>query len=197
MRLKYVGPKPEISEHGINFKDGKHDKYVYIKFAIDILNALNHNYEKGHIYRHDMETSSLDDADIEKVILKYKPQLLQTINKEIDEYSKQLDCEIENLAEIHKTLNEIELYAFKNNLKIMKEYRIQRAINKIYYMHIIEIIAQLIKEHKIKDIQTPFNEKHWHILHTLQGELANDKSYIRSELKEKEDATLELSINII
>ena len=40
MELKYVGLKPVISEHGISFKDGKEDKYVYLSFAIDILIAL-------------------------------------------------------------------------------------------------------------------------------------------------------------
>ena len=50
MQLKYVGPKPMISEHGISFKDGKEDKYVYIQNAIEILHALNHEYVKGKIY---------------------------------------------------------------------------------------------------------------------------------------------------
>ncbi len=197
MKLKYVGPKPVISEHGINFKDGKDDKYVYIRFAIDILNALNHNYEKGHIYKHDIENSTLSDSEIETIIINYKPQLLETIENEINSYNLHLDEEIENIQEIHKTLNDLEIYAFKNNLKIMKEYRIQRAINKIYYMHIIEIIADVIREHKIKNITAPFNERHWHIFQTLQGALANDKNYIKSELSENENSTLELKINII
>lgn len=197
MKLKYVGPKPVISEHGVSFKDGKDDKYVYIKFAIDILNALNHNYQKGHIYKHDIEDLTLSDEEIETIILNYKPQLLEDIEKDIESYNVHLDEEIENLETSHKTLNETELYAFKNNLKIMKEYRVQRAINKIYYMNIIEIIAEIIKEHKIRNITTPFNERHWHILQTLQGALGSGKNYIKTELEENEDSTLELKINII
>ena len=37
MKIEYAGLKPVISEHGISFKDGKEDKYIYLSYAIDIL----------------------------------------------------------------------------------------------------------------------------------------------------------------
>ena len=41
MELKYVGLKPVISEHGISFKDGKEDKYVYISlFGINKIEEI-------------------------------------------------------------------------------------------------------------------------------------------------------------
>ena len=52
MKLKYMGLKPVISEHGISFKDGKEDKFVYLSFAIDILISINHTYEKDKKYSH-------------------------------------------------------------------------------------------------------------------------------------------------
>jgi len=197
MKLKYCGPKPVISEHGISFKDGKEDKYVYIQDAIELFISLNHNYEKGKIYKKDISKEPLDDEKIENIILKFKPELKETIQREISSYKNHLNQEIENLTQTHPLLENLELIAFKNNLKIMFDYKIQRAINKIYYMHIIEIISDTIKKEKIKDIITPFNEKFWHILQTLQGHLSNTKDYINTKLKENENSTLELSIDII
>ena len=78
----------------------------------------------------------------------------------------------------------------------MKDYKIQRAINKIYYFHIVELIADIIKSHKIRDISTPFNEHFWHILQTLQGQLSKTKDSIKTELHENENSTLELKIDI-
>lgn len=46
MKVEYAGPKPIIDEKGIFFKDGKEDKFVYLTFAIDILNSINHPYEE-------------------------------------------------------------------------------------------------------------------------------------------------------
>lgn len=196
MQLKYVGPKPIISEHGVSFKDGKEDKYVYIQSAIEILHALNHEYIKGKIYKYDANFIKLSDKEIENTILKYKPELKSTIEKEISSYKIYLDEEIKNVKESHPLLIELELNALKNNLQIMHEYRVQRAVNKIYYMHIIEIISDLIKEHKIRDISIPFNEKFWHILQTVQGDLARGKNSIDSKLIENENCTLELKIRI-
>ena len=197
MKLKYVGPRPMISEHGISFKDGKEDKYVYIQNAIEILNAINHDYEKGRIYKYDTENSKLNDQEVENFILKYKPELNSTIKKEITSYKLHLDEEIENVSISHPILTQAELTVLQNNFKIMYDYRVQRAINKIYYMHIIEIISDIIKAHKIRDITAPFNEKFWHIMQTIQGNLAHGKNPIRSKLNEREDITLELEIDFI
>ena len=194
MKLKYVGPKPIISEHGVSFKDGKEDKYVYIQNALELLQALNHEYIKDRIYKYDSNFIPLTDKEIEKTILKYKPELQSRIEKEITSYKQYLDNEIEDVSQTHPLLNEVEVEALQNNLKIMYDYRIQRAINKIYYMHIIEILADVIKEHRIKDISTPFNEKFWHVMQTIQGELAHGRNSIDSKLNENENVTLELEI---
>jgi hypothetical protein len=189
-----MGPKPVISEHGVNFKDGKHDKYIYINDAIELLKAINHEYVEGKMYKYEALESKLTDKEIEDMITSYKPELEETISREITSYKTYLDKEIEDVSTAHPLLNEDEISAFQNNLKIMYDYRIQRAINKIYYMHIIEIISNLIKEHKIKDISTAFNEKFWHIMHTIQGELSNRKSYVATTIKENENATIELEM---
>ena len=194
MQLKYVGPKPMISEHGISFKDGKEDKYVYIQNAIEILHALNHEYVKGKIYKYDPDFSELSEKEVEDTIIKYKPELKKTIEKEINSYELHLKNEIENVKDSHPLLSDLELKALKNNFEIMHEYRVQKAINKIYYMHIIEIISDLIKEHKIKDISIPFNERFWHVLQTIQGYLAQGKNSLNSKLIQDENSILELQI---
>ena len=65
----------------------------------------------------------------------------------------------------------------------MKEYKIQRAKNKIFYMHAIDTIVEVIKQRKIKKISTPFYEKFWHTLQTIQGHLALCKRGLKSDLK--------------
>jgi len=197
MQLKYVGPKPIISEHGISFKDGKDDKYVYIQSALEVLHAINHEYDKGKIYKYDTEFKKLSDKEVEDSIIKYKPELKKTIEEKIKLYKKYLDKEIKDVAQNHPLLTSLELEALKNNFKIMHEYRVQRAINKIYYMHIVQIISDIIRKHTIKDITTPFNERFWHVMQTVQGDLALGKNSIKSSLKENQDSTLELTIGFI
>jgi hypothetical protein len=81
----------------------------------------------------------------------------------------------------------------------MHDYRIQRAKNKLFYEHIIQTIAQIIKEKRIKVIDTPFHEKFWHILETISGEIARGKVSYNShlEVKKNDDGLIaHLTINI-
>jgi hypothetical protein len=75
MKLKYTGPKELISPHGVSFKRGKDDKYVYIHPAIQIYNAIHHDYEKDKIYTLNIEGKRLNDNELTEKILQLKPEL--------------------------------------------------------------------------------------------------------------------------
>ena len=53
MKIEYAGPRPIISQHGVQFKDGKEDKYVYLMISIQILQAIDKNYEGHKSYSYD------------------------------------------------------------------------------------------------------------------------------------------------
>jgi hypothetical protein len=196
MKLEYAGLKPVISEHGVSFKDGKEDKFIYLSFAVDMLNAINHTYEQKKKYSHQLNENPLKPNEILDVLLKFHPDLEDTMNQEIDSYLKHLDSE-EEAVRNRVNLSEIEKDTFIANLKLMRKYKTQRAKNKIFYFHCIETIVETIIKYKIKELDTPFNERFWHILQTIEGKLSTHR--ISSNLKMiEEDAILKamLTINI-
>jgi hypothetical protein len=182
MKLKYAGPKPMISEHGISFKDGKEDKYVYLSIAIQILQAIDQDAILNGQYEYNNTTQRLNDEQMQEIIISYHPDLEATMKREIDSYLIHLDNEINDVKK-SPIFSPIEKEAYIGNLKIMKEYKIQRAKNKIFYMHAIDTIVEVIKTRKIKKISTPFFEKFWHTLQTIQGHLATSKRGLKSDLK--------------
>jgi hypothetical protein len=201
MKLKYTGPKEMISAHGINFKDGKDDKYVYVYPALQIHDAIHHNYEEGVVYTYNIEGKRLTDDEVLAKILSFRPSFEETLKEKVNEIEHYLDEEIEHASQ-HKEYNEEEQKVYKNNLVIMKSYRKQREINKIIYNLLIEIIVDDIFEHKLKIINAPFNERYWHILQTIQGELSHHhKRSIGSVLdtvhKDNDLITITLKINSI
>ena len=199
MVLKYVGPRELISAHGISFKNGKDDKYVYIYPAIQLYNAIHHEYKKDTVYTYNIEGKRLKDEDILNKIFTINPKFKEIFEEEILEIEKDLNNEIENVKN-HKDYNELEKEIYKKNLIIMKSYRIQRATNKIAYKHLIETIVDDILDHKLKELNAPFNERFWHILQTIQGELSNhEKRSVGSVLDTAhgEDSTITLKINSI
>ena len=200
MKLAYAGPKETISAFGVDFKSGKEDKHVYIQPAMQIFKALHHQYEKGIIYHQDVESFKHDDEMILQELFEYDPDLHLNSLSELKAYEEELDLEIEEVS-LHKELNEAEQTALKNNLILMKNYRKQRRYNRIIYTALIEMIVDDIFEHKIKQINAPFNERFWHILQTIQGELSNhNRRSIGSNLETHDDdelITIILEINTI
>lgn len=197
MQLKYTGPKEIISAHGISFKNGKDDKYVYINSAVQIYKAIHHDYKKDVVYTHKIEEFKLNDEELLTWILSLRDNLKQKAQTELENLKAYLRSEIEENNN-HKEYNEEEQKVYKNNLEIMNSYQIQRGFNKIIYNILIEIIVDDIYEHRLKVINTPFNEKFWHLLQTIQGELSNHhKRSIGSKLETKHtDDSMNISLKI-
>ncbi|MBI3874305.1 MAG: hypothetical protein HY307_04820 [Arcobacter sp.] len=186
MEIKYVGPRPEISAHGVTFKTGKEDKYVYLQVAIQILKAIDKNSQESNTYSYNFSDKILSDSEMLSTMLKYEPSLENSILCEKKAYEKHLDDEIAHIEQ-REHMNTMDKEIFINNFKIMKEYRLQRAVNKMYYMHCINEIIDVVKRGKIKEIDTPFQEKYWHILQTIEGAIMSLKSSIKTDLKVERD----------
>jgi len=182
MKIEYAGPRPMISQHGIQFKDGKEDKYVYLMISIQILQAIDKNYEGHKSYSYDTTSKRFSDTEIQTILNSYETSLEEDVKKEEEYYALKIEDEIKQIDE-RTNLTIAEKQAWINNLEIMKKYRIQRAINKIYYMHSIELIKQIILRENIKEIDTPFYEKYWHVLQTVQGAVEEGRYSKHTSLK--------------
>lgn len=196
MKLEYAGLKPVITEHGISFKQGKNDKFCYFPFVLEILNALDNNYEHVKTHSYQIKIENFNFSQTINKLLAINPNIQVSIDKEIENYLIHLENE-ENEIKSRTNLSDIEKEIYLTNLKLMRDYKIQRATNKIFYFNCIETIIEVIKKNKIKKIDTIFNEKFWHILKTIQNRLLHYK--LTSTLKTDEDngvLKINLSINI-
>ncbi len=182
MKIEYAGPRPIISQHGIQFKEGKEDKYVYLMISIQILQAIDKNYTGHKSYSYDTATKRFSNEQIHNILYSYDTTLEEDVEKEESSYALKIETEIEHIKN-RENLQESEKKAWINNLELMRNYRIQRAINKIYYMHSIQLIKNIIKREKIKEIDTPFYETYWHVLQTIQGALEEGRNSVHTELQ--------------
>jgi len=189
MRIEYAGPRPMISEHGVEFKEGKEDKYVYLMISIQILQAIDKDYEGHKSYSYDTKSTRFTNDEIHAILDSYSTTLEKDVENEEIFYAKKIEEEIDHIRE-RTNLKESEKQAWVNNLKIMKNYRIQRAVNKIYYMHSIALIRDIILRENIKEIDTPFYEKYWHVLQTIQGavEEGRNSKHTKLEIQKIDDS---------
>ncbi len=189
MQIKYSGDKPIISQHGITFNKTKEDKYIYLKGAIHILHIidLKHNYEFD---------DNIPDEQISKMIREYQTNIEEDIKKEEKRYKEKLKEEIEYVK--NSNLSELDKNIWIKNLNIMQGYRIQRAINKLYYEHAISIIVSIIKKNQITSMVLPFNKSYFHLAESIQNALDSDKHHIKSDIEIQNDnseLTLKFTIN--
>lgn len=181
-----MGPRAEISQHGVNYKKSREDKYVYLLVAAEILNLIDNDDSKEKSYRYLKEAKPLTENQIHDILQHYESQLEQKVEEKEKKYELKIQKEIEQV-EAKTYLTEIGKEVWIKNLKLMEAYRIQRAINKIYYMHCINDIKNIILKEEIKEIAMPFNERFAHVLHTLQGALETDKHPVGTKLAVETD----------
>mgnify|MGYP003450496916 FL=1 len=181
MKFEYVGYRPVISHNGVTFKQGKDDKFIYLPYAYEILNALNHEYTTNkNKYSNSINLDNSNIDKLYKVVEIYFPDIEKSIEDKLKKYKEHLEEERENIIS-RPHLSDIEKNIFLSNLDLMKNYRINRAKNKIFYYFVIATIVEIIKEKRIKEIDIPYHNKFWHVLNTIQGVLSSEK--INSNIK--------------
>jgi hypothetical protein len=195
LKVKYVGPRVEISHHGITYKKDKEDKYVYLMVALEILRDIDNDYEKQVSYSHTFKTQKLKESEVHCVLKNYEEDVEAHVNSEYERYEEKIKHElvfVKGLAH----LNDIEKEVWMKNIELMKSYRLQRAINKIYYEHCISNIRKLIVHKKIKELMTPFNKNFFHVINSLKGQLITGKPSLDATVTEEINKNNEMCIKL-
>ena len=185
-KLHYVGPRVEISNHGIFYKKSKEDKYIYLMTALEILKDIDNDYEKKPSYVHQFVHQSLDEEHLHAILRRYDNAIEECITRECQIYKEKIQHQIEHVKSLPHLTN-IDKEVWIKNIEIMKEYTMQREMNKMYYMHAIYEIAQVIHHKRIKVITTPFNKNFFHVLNTLKGKLITGKPSLDTKVTEEYD----------
>ncbi len=184
VHIEYTGKKPAITSTGVSFT-GKQDKYNYIVPSAQILNKLINS----------KKVQDMTEDDALTVLYTLVPDFDTFYNEKIDSYKQKLDLEKEQVQEDTR-LNEIEKKVLHNNYDYMRDYRIQRATNKLVYEETINTAVKLIKEKEIKNIKTPPSRPFLHVLESLKTTMDREKVTQSSQIDikmEEEDSYAQLS----
>ena len=195
-KVEYVGPRVEISHHGVTYRKFKEDKYIYLMVALEILKDIDNDYDIKPSYSHDFENKVLVEDDIHDILNCYESSVEECITEECEKYKQKIINEIKQIQKMSH-LTDIDKEVWIRNIEIMKEYRVQRAINKMYYMHCIQDIVHLIQHKNIKEITTPFNKCFFHVLNTLRGSLITGKPSLEANVIEEYDKDNNMIVRLI
>lgn len=170
MVLKYAGPKPLISAHGITFDFNKEDKFIYLSIVAELIQALDHDYIDNKRYTYLSTAKPLDVDRIYKLISDQAVDLLTKIEERRILAEKEQEDELER-ARANRLLGEEEREVLIRNIELLHTYQINRAINKTLYYSGINVIANEIRKGHIDHISAPMFPKFLHVFHSIQGAL--------------------------
>ncbi|MDP3265537.1 MAG: hypothetical protein Q8M39_01785 [Sulfuricurvum sp.] len=168
--LKYVGPKALFSVTGICFDNSKEDKFIYLSVLAELIEALDHEYTSDQCYVVETGSKLLDENILLDIIRKRPSTLDEQIEYWAGKTAEDIDDDIKR-AQSNPLLNPEERDVLKNNLEILRPYRMQRSINKSIYYAGVTLLASIIKRDNIQYIVTPMYPKFLHVLHSVQGAL--------------------------
>ena len=174
LKVQYIGPRVEISNHGVAYRKSKEDKYVYLMVALEILKNIDNDHERKKLYSHDFENKVLEEKVLRSILKCHESGVEEKVEEEGLQYEQKMQHEIEHIRNLPH-LTDIDKEVWIKNIELMKVYRIQRAINKRCYIHCIQNIIQVIKHQKIQEITTPFNKSFFHVLNSIRGALIAGK----------------------
>ena len=181
MELKYAGPKPIISHTGIEFDNNKEDKYAYLNIVVQLLKALNHDYFEDKTYNYEAETKRLSQDELYDELKKQCSDIRALMEKENHTTEEGIEHNLHRAKE-STVLNEENKQVLQNNINLMHDYLIQRSVNKSVYYCAIDALAELLKNDHIDHVVTPMFQTFYHVLHSVQGSLMNQKSPIDTDL---------------
>lgn len=182
--LEYVGPRVEISNHGIVYRKHKEDKYVYLGVALEILKGIDNDYTEKSSYTYHIDTIKLEEENLQNTLTYYEDEFEKCIIKECKRYKEKIEHQIEYIKTL-PYLTDIDKEVWIKNIEIMKEYKIKRSINKMYYIHCIQNMVKVIKDKSIKNITVPFNKNFFHVINTLKGALITSKPSLDAKVIEE------------
>ncbi len=182
MELKYVGPKPIISHTGISFDNNKEDKFVYLNIVVQLLKSLNHEYINDKVYVYNSDMYRLKNNELFHELKKFCPRINSLIEKENHDIRAEIK---ENIHRAHENniITDEDKVTLENNIKIMRDYLVQRSINKSVYYCAVDALAELVKNDNLDYIIVPMYQTFYHVLHSVQGSLKKQKFPIDTKIE--------------
>ena len=152
MELKYVGAKPSVSQHGVNFDQTKPDKYTFLNAAVELLEALSlANSANKSIVLSEVEGTTCSSAELIDMLKKHCTNL-ESVFASREEKTNALIEKYEKNIEENKNLVADEKRAWLGNIKIMRDYYLQYITNESAYDCALEALADKIDTDHIEDI---------------------------------------------
>jgi hypothetical protein len=174
-QLKYVGAKPAVSQHGVNFDQSKPDSYTYLSAAVELLESLDFSpKEDKTLYIHKIQERAYNGKEL-VALLESHCSNVDTIFEEGEAQTAGLIDTYRQKVENNDKLTYDEKQAWLGNIDIMRDYYLQYTTNERAYRCILQVLADKIHKNHIEYISVPLGRNYGLVLSDLAQVLQDHK----------------------
>jgi len=175
MKLKYVGPKPVISQHGVSFNQSKPDKYIYLHAAVELLETLEGCVmdatcsitDDGAIDLSEWQGIDFSRGELSGLVKKHCKDIDALMEKK-EVKTEELLTELKENVHANKRLTADEKRAWLGNIAIMHDYLIQYVENELAFDCMLNVLAEDIYRREIKEIRFDLSRNYGFVMTYLQ-----------------------------
>ena len=182
MKLAYVGPKPIVDQHGVNFDKSEPDRYIFLYATLELLEFIEGcvslqgcSITEGVVDIVHVHPLKLSNDELVQLVHKHCSSNIDTILDKKEEKLSLLLAELIGNVENNPNLNEDEKTAWLGNIDIMKEYYMQFVENEVVFECLLEALAEDIYQRKTKEIRFSLGNNYGFVFSYLENVLAEHK----------------------
>ena len=190
MELAYVGPKPIVDQHGVDFDKSEPDRYIFLYATIELLEIIEGcitiqgcSLEGDLIDIASTKPLRLSPSELVALVHKHCSGNIDAIVEKKEQKVTELITKLKQNVHENPNLNEDEKTAWLGNIEIMKDYYRQFVENEVVFESLLEVLSEDIYRRKTKEIRFLLGNNYGFVFSYLQNTLQEHNPPLDATIK--------------
>ncbi len=191
MKLEYVGPKPIVDQHGVDFDKSEPDRYIFLYAVIELLEIIEECVllpactisDDGLVDISQAKGMYFAEDELVGLVKKHCNDNIEYILETTKKRTQELIEKLQNHVKNNTSLEPDDKTAWLGNIDVMKDYYMQFVQNEVVYECLLEVLAEDIYQRKVKEIKFTIGKNYGFVFSYLQNVLSEHKPPLDAEMK--------------
>ena len=186
MELQYVGAKPIVDQHGIDFDRSEPDRYIFIQAVLELIESIESCHRDSCNGIVDITAYTNKQFNNRELVELAKKHCSEKIEQIITEKELRLDTLIKEYKQnVHNNtlLQSQDKEAWLGNIDIMEGYYRQFVQNEVVYECLLDIFADELYQKRIKEIIFHLGNNYGFVFSYLQNVLSEHKPPLDAQME--------------
>ena len=186
MNLEYVGAKPIVDQHGVDFDRSEPDRYIFIQAVLELIESIESCHSdscNGVIDITAYANKHFSSRELAELAKKHCSEKIEEIIAEKELRLDTLIKEYKQNVRDNTLLQPEDKEAWLGNIDIMEGYYRQFVQNEVVYECLLDVLAEKLYKNKITEITFHLGNNYGFVFSYLQNVLSEHKPPLDAEMQ--------------